>query len=275
MLTTTRNIFAAFALLLTFVCGSFAQQPASQPAPKAEDNYVTEKGFKSKVFDVKYRDAESLGRVLRQLGSGFKGAAVSANSEFKTITVRDFPENLVTIEEALKRLDVPGNARPNIELHMYVLLASNSGASTAPQTAEVPAELKGVLAQLRETLSYRNYGLATSIVQRLTETQRGLRGKGIANVSHAPGTAEDVQLLYEYFINSATAITGPAGTPALQIGEFTFSTGWSVAASKVGVDDRTQIQTTLNLRDGEKVVVGTATLGDRALIVVLAAKFIN
>jgi hypothetical protein len=41
------------------------------------------------------------------------------------------------------------------------------------------------------------------------------------------------------------------------------------------MDDRTQIQTTLNLRDGEKVVVGTATLGERALIIVLTAKFIN
>ena len=274
MFTATKNIFFAIALLLTFVCGSFAQQ-ATTPAPKAEENYVTEKGFKSRVFDVKYRDADSLGRVLRQLGSGFKGAAVSANTEFKTITVRDFPENIATMEEALKRLDVPGNTRPNIELHMYVLLASNSSASTSPATAEVPAELKAVLAQLRETLNYRNYSLATSIVQRLTETQRGLRGKGIADISRAPNPADNVQLLYEYFINSVTAITGPAGAPALQIGEFTFSTGWSVAASKVGVDDRTQIQTTLNLRDGEKVVVGTATLGERALIVVLAAKFIN
>jgi len=139
----------------------------------------------------------------------------------------------------------------------------------------VPAELKAVLAQLRETLNYRNYSLATSIVQRLTETQRGLRGKGIADISRAPNPADNVQLLYEYFINSVAAITGPSGAPALQIGEFTFSTGWSVAASKAGVDDRTQIQTTLNLRDGEKVVVGTATLGERALIVVLTAKFIN
>lgn len=275
MLTATKNTFAALALLLTFVGGSFAQQTTPQPAPKAEDNYVTEKGFKSKVFDVKYRDADSLGRVLRQLGSGFKGAALTSNSEFKTITVRDFPENLATMEEALKRLDVPGTQRPNIELHMYVLLASNSTASTANQNAEIPAELKGVLAQLRETLNYRNYDLATSIIQRLTETQRGLRGKGMADISRAPNPTESAQLPYEYSITSVTLTSGPAGAPALQIGEFAFSTGWSAAANKVGLDDRTQIQTTLNLRDGEKVVVGTATLGERALIVVLTAKFIS
>jgi len=275
MITATKKIFVAFALLLTLVCGSFAQQPTTQPAPKAEDNYVTEKGFKSKVFEAKYRDAESLGRVLRQLGSGFKGAAVSANSELKTITVRDFPENLATMEEALKRLDVPGAPRPNIDLHMYVLLASNSSANTAPQSADMPAELKGVLTQLRETLNYRNYDLATSIVQRLTETPRGLRGKGTTDISRSANPADSVPLQYEYAINSVTMTPGASGASTLQIGEFTFQTGWSPAANKAGLDDRTQIQTTLNLRDGEKVVVGTATLGERALIVVLTAKFIN
>jgi hypothetical protein len=275
MFTATKNLLTAFALLLTFVCGSFAQQPTPQPAPKAEDNYVTDKGFKSKVFDVKYRDAASLGNVLRQLGSGFKGAVVSANSEFKTITVRDFPENLATMEEALKRLDVPGAPRPNIELHMYVLLASNSSGYTKPANAEVPAELKGVITQLRETLNYQVYDLATSIVQRLTETQRGLRGKGTTDISRSPNPADDTQLPYEYSINSVTLTSGPSGAPALQIGEFTFTTGYTAAASKAGLDNRTQIQTTLNLRDGEKVVVGTATFGERALIIVLTAKFIS
>jgi hypothetical protein len=39
--------------------------------------------------------------------------------------------------------------------------------------------------------------------------------------------------------------------------------------------DRAKVETALNLRDGEKVVVGTATIRDRALIVVLTAKLLN
>jgi hypothetical protein len=35
------------------------------------------------------------------------------------------------------------------------------------------------------------------------------------------------------------------------------------------------VQTALNLRDGEKVVVGTATLRNRALVIVLTAKLIR
>ena len=266
------HVLAALVLILVFVSASLAQQVNSGATQKSDDNFVSEKGFKSKVFEVKYRDASSLATVLRQLGSGFKGASVSANSEFKTITVRDFPENLATIEEALKRLDVPAAPRPNIELHMHVLIASNASGTAGGTTLQIPAELRDVLTQLRETLSYRNYELVTSVVQRLTETQRGLRGKGTAEISKSPASAGSLTLPYEYFINSVTLASPSTGAPMVQIGEFAFTTGLTPQTS---VDNRTQVQTALNLRDGEKVVVGTATFGDRALIIVLTAKLVN
>ena len=269
MFKTMKNVLAALALVLISLSTSFAQQGTTAPAAKSADSdFVTEKGFKSKVLDVKYRDARSVGNVLRQLGSGFKGASVWADSDFKTITVRDFPENLATMEEALKRLDTPAAPRPNIELHMHVLIASNTGSTTA----EMPAELKDVLTQLRGTLNYKNYELATSVVQRLTETGRGLRGKGTAEISGSPASGGSITLPYEYMINQVTLASTPTGAPILQIGEFTFSTGLIPQGT---VDNRTQVQTALNLRDGEKVVVGTATLGNRALIIVLTVKLVN
>src|ERR1700730_4496282 len=90
---------AALVLALLTIPVAFAQQATTPPAAKSEPDFVTEKGFKSKVFEVKYRDAYALSTVLRQLGSGFKGASMSSSTEFKTLTVRDFPENLATIEE--------------------------------------------------------------------------------------------------------------------------------------------------------------------------------
>jgi len=267
----TNNIQAAVILILVFITASFAQQVEPGTAQKAGSDFVTEKGFKSKIFELKYREAESVARVLRQLGSGFKGASMSANSEFKTITVRDFPENLATIEEALKRLDTPAAPRPNIELHMYVLVASNTSGAASGTSAQVPAELKDVLTQLRQTLTYRNYEVVTSVVQRLTETPRGLRGKGTAEVSGSSMPAGNFILPYEYLINSVSLESTSTGAAMLQIGEFSFTTG----LTSTTIDNRTQVQTALNLRDGEKVVVGTATLGDRALIIVLTAKLIS
>jgi len=258
---------AAAALVLVLVSiAAFAQQPAPSPAPKSEPDYVTEKSFKGKVFEVKYRDAASLAKVMQPLGSGFKGASVWANSEFKTITIRDFPENLATIEEALKRLDTPAAPRPNIELHMYVLVASNtSGAGDTP--AAVPTELKDVLTQLRGTLNYRNYELVASVVQRLTESNRGWQGNGTAEVSSGNSGIPNLNLPYRYNIGSVSLVQNATGAPTVQINEFSFTT--------LNERDNAQVQTALNLRDGEKVVVGTATIKSRALVIVLTAKVLN
>lgn len=257
---------ATLVLVLISISASFAQQTATSAPTKPEPEYVTEKGFKTKVLDVKYRDANSLAGVLRQLGSGFKGASVAPNAEFKTITVRDFPENLATMEEAVKRLDIPAAPLPNIELHIYALVASNTGGAS-DTTAALPAELKDVVTQLRGTLTYQNYELAATVVQRLTETRNMLMGTGAGQVSHANPTGLDMALPYQYVIQSMSLVQNPSGAPSVQINEFTF---------KAQTDhDQIQVQTALNLRDGEKVVVGTATIRNRALIVVLSAKLVN
>jgi len=266
----TKNM-AVVIMILMFISGAYAQQPESSSNQKSDD-FVTEKGFKSKVFDVRYRDANAVAKVLRQLGSGFKGATISSSSEFKTLTVRDFPENIATIEEALKRLDTPTAPAPNIEWHMHVLVASESAANVPPKSRDIPAELTDVITQLSNTFKYRNYELGTSVVQRLTETQRGLRGKGTMDIAWSPAPNGTITLPYDYLINSVTISASSAGAHIIEVGEFAFSTGLTAGS---GIDNRTQVQTALNLRDGEKVVVGTSTLGNRALIVVLTAKLVK
>jgi type II secretory pathway component GspD/PulD (secretin) len=261
MLNTLKHAFAALSLALVFISVSSAQQTSPTPAPS--DNYVTASGFKNKVFEVKYRDPASLANVLTRLTSGFKGAGITPNAEFKTLTVRDFPENLATIEEALKRLDTPGAPRPDIELHMHVLLASN----VAGAGLDAPAELKDVLTELRGTLNYKNYDLIASVVQRLTETSSVLQGNGTAEVSSGNAGTPNLVMPYDYYIRSVSLVPNPGGTQSMQIGDFAFT-------SSTG-SDRARIQTALNLRDAEKVVVGTATIRNRALIVVLTAKLLK
>ena len=262
MVKDLKYMLSTLALLLTFVTASSAQQPAPSPAQTQPDG-PTERVFKSRIFEVKYRDPNSLLNAVYQLGSGFKGSAMSANTEFKTLTVRDFPENLAAVEEALKRLDVPAAPRPSIELRMHVLIASNAGGAGA----EAPADLKDVLTQLRSTLNYRNYELAASIVQRLTETTRPLQGTGVAELpSTNPGTP-NLSMPYEYHINNVSLLQNATGAASVQIAEFSFVSR--------GEKENAKVQTALNLRDGEKFVVGTATLRNRALVIVLTAKLIK
>jgi hypothetical protein len=62
-------------------------------------------------------------------------------------------------------------------------------------------------------------------------------------------------------------VPSASGGQAIQIQDFSFTLQGD------GIQGR--VQTALNLRDGEKVVVGTATINDRALIVVLIPKIVK
>src|SRR5262249_22251923 len=139
--------------------------------------------------------------VIRLLTSGFKGAQLAASNEFRTITVRDFPENIAAIEEAIKRLDKPEAPRPDIELRMHVLVASNKETTLS----QYPTELKDVIAELQKTLTYKDYYLFTSIVQRTRES-RGehplyLQGSGSAVIGQPANTAS-LTYRYEFAANS-------------------------------------------------------------------------
>src|SRR5215203_1005525 len=239
MLSFIAKSLTALVVTLLFITAVCAQQPnTTQEKPK--EDFVTERLFKSKIFEVKYRMPSSVANVLRQLGSGFKGAGISANNEFNTLTVRDFPENLVTIEEAIKRLDTPAAPPSSVQMHMHVLLASNRGGP--PPAGEIPVELKDVITELRGTLTYRNYELITSVLQRLTETNRGLNGSGLAQV---PGTQSNMTTAqYEYSVNQLSFAPSVSGAQVIQIQDFTFTL--------VGEGIRGRVQTALNLRDGEK-----------------------
>ena len=148
-----------------------------------------------------------------------------------------------------------------------VPMSSSLAAPVTANGAAPPAELKDVLEQLRGTLNYKNYELAATVVQRLTETPRALNGNGTAELPNTnPGTPASL-MPYEYYINAVSLVQDSAGSFSVQIGEFVFAT--------VTGNEHTRLQTALNLRDGEKVVVGTSTMRNRALVVVLTAKLLK
>lgn len=259
----------ALPLLLTILSTAALAQGQTQPAPA--DNYVTNTGFKNRVFEVHNRMPEDLIPVIRLLTSGFKGAQLAASNEFRTITARDFPENIAAIEEAIKRLDTPEVTRPDIELRMHVLLASNKEGASNPY----PADLKDVIGELQKTLNFKEYTLLTSIVQRTRESRgsRGsyIEGRGSAEVAwpnpNVPGGSEKRNSNYQFSATSVALTSSPAGAADIQLGEFYFT------LSVPGTDAR--IHSDVRMRDGEKVVVGTAGFSDKALILVMTARVLK
>ena len=264
-----RTITKITALLIAIMSVTMLAHAQTTPTPAASDNYVTNSGFKNRVFDVQNRVPEDLIPVLRLLTSGFKGAQLSASNEFRTITVRDFPENIAAIDEAIKRMDKPEAARPDIELRMHVLLASNQ-ATTLNQ---YPADLKDAIGELQKTLNYKEYYLMTSIVQR-TRDSRGerpgyLQGSGSAEIGWPSGSAGAIKRIvtYQFDASSIALTTNPSGGFEMQLGKFDFSLSVPGNVAKIHSDVR--------IREGEKVIVGTAGFNDTALILVMTARVIK
>jgi hypothetical protein len=255
---------------MTFGQDAKAPTPTPTAAAKSPD-YVEEKGFKGKIFEIKYRDPFGLLQVIRPLGSGFKGATTSVDREFRTLTVRDFPENIAAIEEAIKRLDTPQAPRPDIEFSVHVLIASNSISGSE----DYPAELGDVVKQLKSALKYKSYTLMTSGIHRAKEGPGEVGNSGVAesNLFSSVPTPPN-PIFYNYSLDSI-AIDAGSGAPTVQIGRFRFNMrvplnlGTQVQYENVG------FQSPVGLRQGEKVVVGSTTMGDKGLVVVVSAKLLK
>ena len=278
-----RTAAAACALALVAAATAAAQQqpqpqPAqpqqSRPTPAPSDNFVDHKQFQAMVFNVHNRDPETLLPVLRLLTSGYKGSGVTADRNFRVITVRDFAENVASIGDAIKRLDTPDGPRPDVELRIHVLLASESAA--APGAEPPPADLRDVLTQLQSTLNFKSYELLTSVVQR-TKESRGresgyLQGNGAAETTVVGGERQVYN--YNFGADSLTLTPPAAGNTnananamTVQLGNFNFN------IQRAGLGAR--IRSDVSLREGERVVVGTAGMGNRALILVMTARTIK
>jgi hypothetical protein len=226
------------------------------------------------MFEIKNREPNSLLEILRPLGSGFKGATMSVNQEYKTLTVRDFPENIAVVEEALRRLDVQDAPRPDMEFRIYVLLASN----TSGPADDYPAELSDVILQLRSTFKYKDYSLLTSSVHRTKEGPGGVNNKGIADAKKLTSTPlpSGNPIFYNYNLQPISLEPGTTtGHATAHIGNFTFSMRIPIS---IGTEVRFEdigFKTPVNIREGEKIVVGTTTMEEKGLIVVLSARLVK
>jgi hypothetical protein len=237
-----------------------AQSPGSAEASQAEP--APEKGLRNLVFEAKHRDVGDLSAAVRVFGSGVRGAALSFSREFRTITVRDLPENVAAIEGALKRLDVAEPPRADVELHLYVLVATNAPAAAG----RVPEELARAIDALKATLHYKGYALAASFTERVRDGSRGILGEGIAQIDDDSGPKPGKRTMQaEYHIFQVSIETSGTATRVKL-------DGFSLALVGGG---RAQLKTDVTLVDGEKVVVGTSTVQDKGLVVLLSARVIR
>jgi len=257
-----KRILLAIALIL------IALPNFAQVAKEKEPDYVVNRDFRSKVFEVHNRDPHDIASSIRLLGSGAAGAAVDVNTQLRTITVRDYPENLATMEEAIKRLDVAAPASTDASLRVWVVIGSKTPILNSQP---LPEDLEPVIKELRATLQYSHYALMAVNVNRVS---RGIQAQnsGIAEAAALGMTPHEGQpLLYSYMMREPVIATNGERS-AVSSPEFRFSMKVPIDTGKGGIQYQdVGFETPVTVRDREKVVIGTTTMGDKALIVIVTA----
>jgi hypothetical protein len=268
------SCFLFFLAFTSFAHGQSATLPRvntleiTEPSPTG----APRSGLQSKLFEIKYRNPKEIADAVR--GLSISPGVVQYNEKLQVVTVIDFPENISAIEAAIKRLDIPESAPASFDIRLHVLATSG-----VDEKGGVPSDLEPVVAQLRKTLKYQRYAYITTFTGRVQNGET-FSATGVApsiaktssrSAEKSPATFQmqvPEEDRYTYKFGKIRLATDGEGRETLQISQFGFT------VSIAGKGDII-INTSLNLREGENVVVGTTSVGENALVVVVSAKKIN
>jgi hypothetical protein len=268
------QLFLSLFLALTITnVTTFAQANTGQQRQEDKTPAASGTKFSVKLFEIRYRSPMSLSEALNALGSGVPGSSMIPNNSLRTLTVRDYPENIAAIEEALKRLDLPETSPISLECQLHLLSASML-ESEKPQ---LPKNLEPVVAQLRSTLKFTNYRYISSTLNRVSDggnvESNGLTGTLFPTPSGVMNTPEN-PTFYQYALKGVKLTQDASGKETIQIIQFKFGANVPIKMGNSPQYKDIGIQTPLTLREGEMAAVGTVNISssDEAIIVVVSVK---
>jgi hypothetical protein len=209
-------------------------------------------------------------RNLAALASGGSRVEVRADDVLKAIVLRGKPADVSALENTIRELDSASSnlgSSKNVELTVYLLSGSSS-----PAAESIPAAVTPVVKQLHSVFPYSNYQLLSTMLLRSGEgTPASTEGllKAFGNVAEGSFPSS-----YSVSYRAARVSPDEAG-PNIHLTEFHF--GLRVAIGSKGVMFDVSIKTDVDLREGQKVVVGKSNIesADSALFVVLMAKLVQ
>ncbi len=245
--------------------------------------------WQQKVFDVKYVDVQALANLIRGVCQS-RETRVQENPSLRAISVgTPDSRDLTAAEELIKRYDVSAGAVPsgrrNIELVAYMLMAAPKG--TAGDA--LPADLDAVAKQLKAVFGYGDLRLLDSAMVRIREGVP-MESSGNAGIAD-PGTG-NTPAMYQMRIAKSFVMPSERGN-VIKLDGFRFGVRvpYSTANFKSAPDGQggravqsTQVHysdvgfnTELDIREGQKVVVGKAKVDSSgsAFILVLTAKAVD
>ena len=231
-------------LILAAILGlPLLAQPQQQPRERA-----------TKLVHLKYVDPQSISTLVSQFG-----VTVMSNSQMKVMTIEGFPDKLMAAEAAIQQLDVEPR---NIELVVHFVIGSDQAA---PNTPQVPADIRDVIAQLKGAFTYKEYRLLDALTIR-TRSGTSAETSGILD------SGQNAPRLSLFSIRNTTV---SEDGKTIRIDRMHAGVRIPVAIQDAKTSyTNTGIDQDIDVKEGQKVVVGRSSLDgpSRALFVVLTAK---
>ena len=249
-----RTMIALFALAFTLaaVVPAFAEDPAGTPAAQAQNTEA--KNLRKEIVKLKYVRAQDIQNLLYNYVS--RDGHISFNPNMPTVlSVSDTPENVEKLLAAIREIDVkPADILYTVQL----VLGSEADAATDAELQSDP-----IVKELRKLLRFKGYTLLDVTLVRTINRES-------AAVKFGPKA--------EFELILKPDVAGDAKMPVIKtevrlrrIEQLGFS------ADKPITNVATLIESVLNIKSGDRTVVGVSKLdgGDKGLILIISGKVVD
>jgi len=246
----------ALAFVLALALPALAEDPA--PAP-AQDQQSEAKSLRKEIVKLKYVKAEQIQTLLYNYVS--REGRVQANPNLPNVLiVSDTPENIEKILAAVRELD----AKPaDVLFTVQLVLGSEADTKTDPELQNDP-----LIKDLRGLLRYKGYTVLDATLVRVVNRE---------NASVVLGPKAE----FEFALRPDVA--GDPKTPLIKtevrLRQITRLGGTTDKDGRYqpAVNVTTPIESTLNIKSGDRTVVGVSKLdgGDKGLILIISGKVVD
>lgn len=205
----------------------------------------------------------SLERISNALRSLLGYDAVKTDSSVGMVIVRTRKELMPAAEQVVKRLDMAVPPPSNVEITFYLIQATHDPLPGAA----VPPELQSTIAQLKNVFAYQGFQILDTTL---------VRGRGGRDVSASGAFSIDKDESTPYSLSLRPSVQGDDKARSIRIDELRFNarmranTGpgpFQVVEAAIRAD--------IDVKEGQKVVVGKVQGSQRALILVVTGKIVD
>jgi hypothetical protein len=227
-------------------------------AEAAQENAAAKPPLKTEIIRLKYYpNASTMFGLVRAYLS--RDGQVQPGPDAKTLVVKDYPENVERLLQAIRQIDV----KPADLLFTVQLVLGSDEA----EKGEEPMPNDPIIRELRNLLKYKSYSLLdTSLIRATDDNNSEVRmgEKAEFEFQIRPKVIKDEKsslIQMEVRLRQIRI----AGTPP------------NATSSKVEYITTDLIGTTLNIKSGDKTVVGVSKLdgGGEGLILIISGKIVE